>query len=220
MTTISPTMFETATREDDGLSTERYGEKLRDILERATSLFARNGYHHTSVRDLSREMDISLAGLYYYFKTKEELLFLISKYSFDTVLSSLDSAIEDVDDPVERLQALVHNHLQYFVNHLDAMKVLAHESDSLTGDFFTAINEKKRRYLETLEGILLDIHRLRNPNARMSSAIRISALSLFGMMNWTHTWFKPGKDDSTPATIRRIGEQMLAVFLRGYLNAD
>lgn len=214
------TMFDTVTDARVEDSTDRYGEKLKDILERATHLFAQQGYHNTSIRDLSRDMDISLAGLYYYFETKEELLFLISKHSFDTVLTSLSQRLEGVDDPAERLRALVHNHLQYFVNHLDAMKVLAHESDSLSGPFFQTIRDKKRQYLDVVESVLLDLYRRRNPGARMSSSIKIAALSLFGMMNWTYTWYQPDRTDNSPAPIRRIADEMTNIFLQGLLNSN
>ncbi len=205
---------ETAVQENS----ERYSLKLRDILERAASLFAREGYHNTSIRDLSRDMDISLAGLYYYFKTKEELLFLISKHSFDSVLSSLDERLKDVRGPEQKLGALVQNHLQYFVTHLDAMKVLAHESDGLRGAYFDLIQKKKRSYLDRMESLLLEIERKSNPSARRNDAVKVAALSLFGMMNWTYTWYNPSKREHSLANVRRIADRMTELFLHGFVR--
>lgn len=137
--------FKDLLQQDNAEESRHYNGRLYDILEGAAALFAKNGYHNTSIRDLAAELDTSLAGLYYYFKTKEELLFLISQYSFDSVVSSLNEKLEQTVDPVEKLNIFVHNHLQYFVTHLDAMKVLAHESDSLSGEYFETITAKKDR---------------------------------------------------------------------------
>ncbi|MBL7959335.1 TetR family transcriptional regulator [bacterium] len=197
-----------------------YHGKLYDILDRAATLFAQNGYHNTSMRDLAAELKTSLAGLYYYFETKEELLFLISQYSFDSVILSLNEKLNVSGDPVERLNLFVHNHLQYFVTHLSAMKVLSHESDSLSGEYFELINAKKKTYLQILENMLLDIARTKSnqPHMRLNQEIKISALSLFGMMNWTYTWFNPEKHKNQSLSIQKISDQMVSLFLHGFLK--
>lgn len=218
---LRPFMFDTLDRGDDNaVATERYHLKLRDLLEQCAALFAKKGYHNTSIRDIAREMNTSLAGLYYYFKTKEELLFLISRYSFDTVMTSLAEKLDHETDSKEKLKILVQNHLQYFVTHLDAMKVLAHESDSLTGEYYILINDKKRQYLDILERLLLDIQREEHgqKNLKITQPVKIAALSLFGMMNWTYTWYNPDKREHSPANIAKISEQMVQIFLNGFVN--
>lgn len=204
--------------DDHADESRRYQGKLYDILEKAAVLFSKKGYHNTSIRDLASDLDTSLAGLYYYFETKEDLLFLISQYSFDSVILSLKDQLERTSDPIERLAVFVHNHLQYFVTHLDAMKVLAHESDSLSGAYFEKIQAKKKTYLLMLENILLEIAKIRKkqPHLRMSQEIKVAALSLFGMMNWTYTWFDPEKREDQSSSIRKIADQMVDVFLNGF----
>ena len=48
------------------------------------------------MRDLSRESGMSLAGLYYYFESKERLLFLIQKHTFTTIVQRLKARLEGV----------------------------------------------------------------------------------------------------------------------------
>jgi len=215
-------MFETLSIQDKEVSSRHYNLKLRDLLEESAALFAEKGYHHTSIRDIARKMNTSLAGLYYYFKTKEELLFLISKYSFESVVNSFQEKRIDSQLPADQLRTLVQNHLQYFVTHLNAMKVLAHETDSLTGEYFEIVNEKKKKYLETLERILLDVQREQTgqPQLRMNPGVKIAALSLFGMMNWTYTWYNPQKREHSASNIARIADQMVQLFLNGFLHLN
>ena len=67
----------------------RYDQKLEFILRTAARIFAEKGYHPTTMRDISRATRVSLAGLYYYCKSKEELLFLIQDNCFGRVLARL-----------------------------------------------------------------------------------------------------------------------------------
>ena len=64
-----------AARRDNGRGeTERFEQRLGEILEHATGVFYEKGYDAASMRDLSRATSMSLAGLYYYFESKEDAL--------------------------------------------------------------------------------------------------------------------------------------------------
>src|SRR5881275_2182770 len=88
----------------------RYDQKLEFILRNAARIFAEKSYHSTSMRDISRATGVSLAGLYHYCKSKEELLFLIQDHCFGRVLERLDHRIKGSDDPFEKLRILIDNH--------------------------------------------------------------------------------------------------------------
>ncbi|MGC2794625.1 MAG: helix-turn-helix domain-containing protein, partial [Candidatus Sulfotelmatobacter sp.] len=62
----------------------RFDRRMAQILSHATDVFCEKGYEGASMRDLSRASGMSLAGLYYYFESKERLLFLIQKHTFTT----------------------------------------------------------------------------------------------------------------------------------------
>src|SRR5688572_33344591 len=111
------------------------------------------------MRDLARESGVSLSGLYYYVKSKDELLFLIQDRSFAAVLSSMEEAVAGVENPVERLARFIDNHLDYFASHMAEMKVLSHESGALSGEFLSQVNAKKREYTRVLMDILADVER-------------------------------------------------------------
>ena len=81
------------------------------------------------MRDLSRASGMSLAGLYYYFESKERLLYLIQKHTFTTIVQRLKARLEGVSDPEERIRVFILNHLEYFLANQAAMKVLSHEDE-------------------------------------------------------------------------------------------
>ncbi len=67
------------------------------------------------MRDLSRLSGMSLAGLYYYFDSKEKLLYLIQKHTFTTIVERLRQRLQASSDVEERIRIFVHNHVDYAV---------------------------------------------------------------------------------------------------------
>src|SRR5579863_1625898 len=105
--------------------------KLQHILRISAQCFAEKGFEATSMRDISRATGLSLSGLYYYFKSKQYLLYLIQNNSFTFIMKELQTRLQGVQDPLHRLRLLVQNHVEYFLSHPNEMKVLSHEEDAL-----------------------------------------------------------------------------------------
>src|ERR1700726_1917364 len=124
----------------------RFDRRLAEILTHATDVFCEKGYEGASMRDLSRASGMSLAGLYYYFESKERLLFLIQKHTFSTIIQRLKARLEGVDDSEERVRIFILNHLEYFLANQQAMKVLSHEAEALKNGFASELAAIKREY--------------------------------------------------------------------------
>ena len=77
----------------------RFDRRLVEILDFATEIFAEKGYEGASMRDLSRLSGISLAGLYYYFDSKEKLLYFIQQHTFTTIIERLRERLAAEHDP-------------------------------------------------------------------------------------------------------------------------
>ena len=188
----------------------RYDRRLAEILAHATEVFCKKGYEGASMRDLSRESGMSLAGLYYYFESKERLLYLIQRHTFSTIVERLKARLQAVDDPEDRVRIFILNHLEYFLANQPAMKVLSHEDEVLKNGFGSEVAAIKREYYRICVGLLDDLKRERG----LQFSTRLAVLSLFGMMNWIYTWHNPRVD----ADATSIAGQMADLFLRGVAN--
>ncbi len=188
----------------------RFDRRLAEILHHATAVFCDKGYAAASMRDLSRATGMSLAGLYYYFESKEKLLYLIQKHTFETIMERLQRRLQGVSDPEQRLRELIRNHLEYFLANQQGMKVLSHESGILGPELEEEIRAIKRQYYSLARGLVEALaaqHGVEVP-------ARLAVLSLFGMMNWIYTWHNPSVDGDVEALARHMGD----LFLRGLLN--
>jgi len=180
--------------------------KARLILDGAAAVFARKGYHHASMRDIARETGISLSGMYYYYASKEEMLFSIQRWCFGEVLERLRARLDGVEDPGERLRIFLHNHVEFFTTHVQAMKVLSHESESVRGEHRDEIHARKRDYFLELTRIVRAI-----PSTGDDAAVRRTTLSIFGMVNWIYTWYDPARD----GTPDELADHMCALVWSG-----
>jgi AcrR family transcriptional regulator len=183
----------------------RFDRRLARILEHATAVFYEKGYEGASMRDLSRVSGMSLAGLYYYFESKEKLLYLIQKHYFTTVMERLTQRLEGVTDPEERVRTFILNHLEYFLAYPKAMKVLSHEDDTLKGELGAQIIDLKRQYYHCCTELADEFKR----EESLAFNTRVAVLSLFGMMNWLYTWYNPKVDGDASALARQIGEMFI-----------
>ena len=98
----------------------RHDQKLELILRASARIFAEKSYHSTSMRDISRATKVSLAGLYHYCKSKEELLFLIQDHCFGRVLARLEERLRGETDPIVKLRIFVDNHLSFFAANMSS----------------------------------------------------------------------------------------------------
>ncbi|MEX2155875.1 MAG: TetR/AcrR family transcriptional regulator [Gemmatimonadales bacterium] len=180
-----------------------YDQRLDHLLARAARVFADKGYHSTTMRDLAAASGMSLAGMYYYVRGKEDLLALIQERCFARVLEGAERAVATATDPLERLQAFIRHHVTFFAQHMAEMKVLSHEPPP------RSVSAIKRRYVDLLETLLKEA-------APEETAVDRSAAAyiLFGMMNWIYNWYDPAGEIDP----RRLADLIARVFLGGFVE--
>jgi TetR/AcrR family transcriptional regulator, cholesterol catabolism regulator len=195
----------------------RYDQKLEFILRTSARIFAEKGYHSTSMRDISRATQVSLAGLYYYCKSKEELLFLIQDNCFGRVLERLQERLKETGGAVEKLRLVIENHLSFFAANMAEMKVLSHEADSLAGEMHAHVSGKKQQYTKLVRKILSEVQQAR-PDGAPKVDLTVATYALFGMMNWIYNWYDPTGKLSVNDLVDNISRLFLSGFLAGVVD--
>jgi TetR/AcrR family transcriptional regulator, cholesterol catabolism regulator len=189
----------------------RFDRQLARVLQHAAHIFCDKGYEGASMRDLSRAAGMSLAGLYHYFSSKEELLYLIQKHTFETIIASLRTRLEASSDVEVRIRIFIENHLEYSLANKEAMKVLTHEDDTLKNEHGAEVRAIKREYYRICLDLLEDLRKAKG----LQFSARLAVLSLFGMINWIYTWHNPRVDADAAELARGMGD----IFLGGVMNA-
>jgi len=191
-------------------TTTRYDAQLEQTLSLGAEVFSEKGYHDASIRAIAERAQMSLAGLYYYFRSKEELLFLIQDHAFGSILANLAESLRGVTDPQEKLRRIVVNHFRYFIQHMAYQKVCAFEQEILQGKYYIMVEKKRRQYFELVRETLREV------SGRKDFPIKLGAIALFlfGAMSWIHMWYNPKKDGKP----EDMAHTLTDLFLRGFLQ--
>ncbi|RMG43923.1 MAG: TetR/AcrR family transcriptional regulator [Acidobacteria bacterium] len=189
----------------------RTEQKLDRLLAAAAELMARQGFSQTTIRDVARATGYSLAGMYYYFKSKEDLLFQIQLRTFTSLLEQQQEALARGGTAEERLRRFVRGHLGFFVEHFNELKVCTFELESLSEEAYREIEAVRRRYYRLAAGVIAELMGRDGGNPETDRAVRHATLFVFGSLNWIFMWFDPERDGPVDA----LADEVVDLVLHG-----
>jgi len=189
--------------------TPGFDNKRLHLLKSAARVFSEVGYDGASMRRIAAETEFSLAGIYHYVASKEELLYWIQYHAFDSLLQGLNSSLEGVFEPRERLATAVRNHVRHFGENMHELKVCARELETLEGEAYDAVHELRRSYFEAVHQLVKDLEPEGGPHLNSW----IATTNLFGMINWFYQWYDAGRSQMS---LDDLATQQTALFLDGY----
>jgi AcrR family transcriptional regulator len=163
-------------------------EKRKKIQHVASKLFTEKGFENTTTRDIAEAGGISNASLYYYFDSKEDLLYRILDETISTGLIKIKEIEESDKSPKEKLVSFIDVFIKYYTIHPERMKLLGQEHKSLTSKHNEQLNRMRRDYVDILVRILED---LRKQGQTWDIDPTICSYAFFGMVAWTYRWYNP-----------------------------
>lgn len=129
------------------------------------------------------------AALYYYYSSKEDLLFSIMDAAVEDLTVYVRDRIDPAASPTTRLRQAITAHVTAIVDHLDELSVFLHEMKSLEPKRREVVQAKSARY----EHIFRDI--LNEGIASGDFAVadpRLARYMILSACNWIYNWYRPG----------------------------
>jgi AcrR family transcriptional regulator len=158
-----------------------------DVIAAAGRLFAAQGYHGTSMRDLGRELGLRGSSLYSHIDSKEDLLVAVVERGAEHFEASAQAALGSHDTPLERLRALISGHIDVVLDHTDAAKTFLDEAESLDEDRRSLIVGARDRY----ELLFRDVLAAGSRDGTFASDLEPKTASIFilSILNAVERWF-------------------------------
>ena len=184
--------------------------KRREICTVAAKLFAQKGFENISTRDISKAVGLSDAGIYYYFKTKENLLFQIL---YDILNPGLE-LVREIDRSnqsfEEKLTSFMKFYTRYYSPEIEKLKLLVEEPKKVKNTHRRKINKIEREYLDILVRILDGLKR-EGKMTDMDSTV--CAFAFFAMVHWVYRWYNP-KGTISPEDLSEIFNRIINYGIR------
>lgn len=168
----------------------------REILDRATALFAERGFAGTSLQDIAEAAGLTRPALYYYFSSKDELLArLVRETTMDAAeqLEALVAAHPELE-PDAQLRELVRHSTIFQAQHRDQFRLLLRSEAELPADITELYRDGRRRVFRAYRTV---IERGISAGIFRPVDVRTVPLGLIGMVNWV-AWWNQLEDDVTP----------------------
>lgn len=182
--------------------------RKRRVYKVATKTLFQKGYDKTSIRDIAKATDMTTAGLYYYFKSKEEMLFQILDGHMNDMISGIEKIPTDETDALGLIKSYINYQIHTYCTDKFRTKLILNDDDCLTGKWYDQIKNKQRQYLGYW-GVAIEKYCLEN--GLPTDNIAIDAHCLVGMCAWIYRWYNP-KGEITPDM---LAQKIFQTFMFG-----
>ena len=182
--------------------------KSKKIQSVIAGLFARNGYHSTSMREIARELGMNASSLYHYMKSKEEILFRLMNDAIDDALVTMEEICAADLTPEDKLDRVLEFYIRYYAGDQDRLILLVNEMNALNNDYRKILVDKQRRYVNLIRSILKELAQDREMKPIDPT---IATFAFFGMVHYTIKWYH--KDG--PIGLNELAHGFLEIFTQG-----
>jgi TetR/AcrR family transcriptional regulator, cholesterol catabolism regulator len=180
--------------------------RKKKIYRIATKTLWQKGYDKTTIRDIAKATELTTAGLYYYFKSKEELLFQILDSHMDDLISGIGKIPIQGAEPAELIGKYIEYQIGTYCNDKYRTKLILNDDDCLTGEWYAVIKAKQRRYLVFWRKAI-ETFCIREEIS--TDHIAIDAHCLVGMCSWIYRWYDPKGEIRPEGLARKICQTFL-----------
>ncbi len=123
-------------------------------MQAAVTAFAERGFHGTSTRDIAAAAGMSPAAVYVHHRSKEELLYLISRIGHEHTLAVIRDAAGSADDPADRLVAVMRAFALHHAREHTSARVVNYELNSLSPEHLSEIAALRREIKNEMQALI------------------------------------------------------------------
>lgn len=193
---------------------KRFNARRDLIIKQAANVFGRKGFHATTLDDIAGQLGVTKASLYYYFSTKEDLLFAVLQTSMQEHLDRVDGALEANAEasPARKLEAAITEHLRLLADQYEGAFLLQQEyelqDEEQQSEILTMRADYEQRFSDIIhEGVQSHTFRVRDE--------RIAVLMILGSINWFLRWYRSDGRFSVDEIARVFVDMIMHGLLAG-----
>jgi TetR/AcrR family transcriptional regulator, cholesterol catabolism regulator len=184
--------------------------RLEEVLQSAANIFFAKGFHATSIEDVARDVGMLKGSLYYYIKSKDDLLFQLLLAGIEDSDAFIASQIDPQGDPLEQLERAIRAQIDYIVQNRVQFGLFLHEFDSLSGKrqhkLISVMSRYNSRFVEL-------VRRGQEQGQLIQGEPWIVVNGILGMCNWLYRWYDTD-EISNPEQVKQIFVRMLLQGIR------
>ncbi|WP_276135688.1 TetR/AcrR family transcriptional regulator [Rhodococcus sp. T2V] len=204
-------------------SSPNYQAKRQELLRTAAEVFKEKGFEAATLNDIAERFGTDRASIYYYFASKQELFQALFHDILVDVLDNNIAVAEEItasdEDAPEKLRRLVEQQMTSYEENYPFVYLYIQEDMAQLQLDSTSWGKEMARKTKRFESIVLSVLQegVDNGALRSDVPVPLMAKALFGMVNWTHRWLKPGMRN---VDARQATEAFFTLFFEGARTQD
>ena len=211
---VSSSGLEDRRRVAEQSASPRYSRRSQEILQSAARVFTQRGYEATTLADIAEEVGTDRATLYYYFKSKADILRAAISGVHDESVANFRRIAAAPEDAITKLRMVIRSLVEVFHTSYPYSALYFQDSILKSPDFDPDWVKQLLQRERVIERIVVDVitqgqaeHTFRTD----TDAALLAKLVL--SVNWTYRWYRPKGGYSTD----QIVEAFEGVLLKGIL---
>jgi AcrR family transcriptional regulator len=173
------------------------------IVDTAATLFLEHSYERATMRSIGAAVGIDPATIYYYFSSKEALVVEILEAGVENLLTALQAALHNHEEPMEQFRAAVHAHVSHAVT--GPYQALYDQVFSYLPEQAAAGVSAKRDLIDDTWRLIFD--QLFEADLTTAKNPSLARLHVITAMNGIYRWYHP----NGPATVDEIAEELVSL---------
>jgi len=128
--------------------------KQNDICVAAALLFAKKGYHNTSIREIAEQSKISIGSLYDYIDNKEDILFMLSQQFHSEIVKEVVKVLNSGLGVIQELKGAIETTLRVIDRFQEYVLFTYRDSKMLKKEDLIAVLEQESFVTDTFTKII------------------------------------------------------------------
>lgn len=191
-------------------SKERIETQRRRVLEGAAELFAKKGFHGTTVEDIAKSLNWTKGSIYYYIPSKDQILFQLHDYAHQLLLDRLTEIMQTDDPPDVKLHRAIADHTCIVCTEMSAVAIGLQMEFALTGRSRAKIVKKRDKYDKMLRQLIQEGI---DQGLFLDCDVKMIGFFILGAINYTPHWYKANGRLSKEAIADMLADFMLRALL-------
>jgi AcrR family transcriptional regulator len=175
------------------------------ILRSASAAFRKHGYHGATVEQIAAALEMKKGNLYYYFRSKEEILFACHEYSHDRLQELLDQTVRSTAPPEAKLRKLIRAAVHVILDELHGTALLV-DLEALTAAHRRAVILRRDRFDR---GLRLIIEEGMATGTFTPADSKLVGFAMLGALNWIARWFNAAGPSTSDEVATRFADYLI-----------
>jgi AcrR family transcriptional regulator len=184
--------------------------RLEEVLQSAANIFFAKGFHATSIEDVARDVGMLKGSLYYYIKSKDDLLFQLLQAGIEDSDAFIARHIDVQAEAVGQLERAIRAQIDYIIQNRVPFGLFLHEFDSLSGKkqhkLIAVMSRYNNRFVEL-------VRKGQEQGKLIGGEPWLIVNGILGMCNWLYRWYDP-EQVSDPERIKSVFVRMIFEGIR------